>query len=56
MLRADAGFANVAAFVNRCGYRSFNNSDTGEPFTALELQPYIDQPEITLEDAMKKWK
>lgn len=55
MIRADAGFAKVAAFVNRCGYHVFNNAETGEPFSERDLQPWVDPPELTLEEAMKKW-
>lgn len=55
MMRADAGFAKVARFVNLCGAKSFNNPETGEPFTEADLQPYLDAPELTLEQAMKQW-
>lgn len=55
MMRADAGFAKVASFVNMCGAKTFNNAETGEPFTQRDLTPYMDAAEITLEEAMRKW-
>jgi hypothetical protein len=38
-----------------CVAAGIKNKTTNEPFTAEELQPWRDEPEITLEEAMKRW-
>jgi len=53
-MRTDAAVARLSELV--CVAAGIKSKETGEPMTAAELMPWTDEPELTLEDAMKKWK
>lgn len=53
-MRTDAAIARLSELV--CVAAGIKNKTTNEPFTAADLTPWTDEPELSLEDAMKQWK